>query len=722
MIALPALKRITHNSTVMYNLRMIIAFGGITFIPYFLGQQMLTIPLILGVVAAGLSDIDDRFSVRIRNLFFTYVGFFCTSAGVELLSPYPVLFALGLIISCFCLILLGSLGKRYASISYGCLVISVYSMLGLGLFDEWYMQPSLLTIGAIWYGILSTLSFLFFPMRLVQQQIVKSYRLLGRFLFLKSNVFDVDMTPESHQQSMIELSMHNALVTESFNNTRLAIQTRLKSDRGQVDTRRSLQYYFIAQDIHERADSAHIDYQELSKVFKHRDILFRFQRILSLQGKACEDLALAIEHGQIYIHNKHFQLAFQNLHYSLNQLEQEKGYDFIWLNALRSLERNLKAINAQLKNLESEREILKQYKEESDHQLSDDDLTGWQDIKQRIKQNFSPESGLFRHAMRLSILLVIAYIVTTLGGWEYGSWLLMTILFVCQPNFNATRRRLKLRIIGTLAGIAGGAFVLLYIHAVEAQLLLLILSGVLFFHLRSQQYAQATLFITLLAVINLHLIAPGWDALLPRAFFTVAGCFMAWFGIMYLWPDWKYRQLSKVIHRSLKSQCDYLAEIVQQYHTGRNHALKYRVMRRNTHLMDAELASTISTLATEPHVNVDQKQLAFKFLCISHTMLGYIAALGSHRKKIEDKFLLQLLDQTFQDMQTALLNSETRDLHLKFRLNTLNHELQQQPLDEEGTMILQQITLILKLLPELSQLSQKLSLGSDTHEAALSPL
>ena len=52
------------------------------------------------MVAAGLSDIDDRFSVRIMNLIYTYIGFFITAASVQLLFPYPMLFALGLIASC----------------------------------------------------------------------------------------------------------------------------------------------------------------------------------------------------------------------------------------------------------------------------------------------------------------------------------------------------------------------------------------------------------------------------------------------------------------------------------------------------------------------------------------------------------------------------------------------------------------------------------------------
>ncbi|MFX5134369.1 FUSC family membrane protein, partial [Acinetobacter baumannii] len=83
--------------------------------------------------------------------------------SVQLLFPHPVAFALGLIVACIFWILLGSLGRRYTTISYGCLVVSVYSMLGVHLFPEWYMQPALLVCGAAWYGLIATISFLLFP-------------------------------------------------------------------------------------------------------------------------------------------------------------------------------------------------------------------------------------------------------------------------------------------------------------------------------------------------------------------------------------------------------------------------------------------------------------------------------------------------------------------------------------------------------------------------------
>ncbi|MCF0264149.1 TIGR01666 family membrane protein [Acinetobacter guillouiae] len=717
------LRKATYNTSFMYNLRMIIAFTGTAFVPYLLGQQLMTIPLTLGVVAAGLSDIDDRFSVRIMNLIYTYIGFFITAASVSLLFPYPILFALGLIVSCIGWILLGSLGRRYATISYGCLVVSVYSMLGVHLFDQWYIQPSLLVVGAIWYGVISTISFLLFPVRQVQDKLSQCFSSLGNFLFSKSNLFDVDMTPTSYQDSMISLSMENGQLISIFNDMRTALLTRLKGDRGQRDTRRSLQYYFVAQDIHERADSAHIDYQKLAKMFEHSDVLFRFQRILALQGKACKDLSDSILHRSTYQHNVRFEHAFKNLRYSLDKLKKEENYDLIWINSLFALYQNLKSIDAQLQNLETERHIKYDQSKNFENQLKDDDLKGWDDIVIRIKQNLTPESVLFRHAIRVSIVLFIGYVFVQLTNIEYGYWILLTALFVSQPNFNATKRRLRLRIIGTLGGIILGYAILYFVPSIEGQLLLLVLSGVLFFDLRSKQYAQATAFITIMALINFNLDGLGYEAALPRMIDTVIGCALAWFGVSFIFPDWKFRRLPRTIQRSLEAQCNYLANVVAQYHQGRNNSLEYRIVRRAAHNRDADVASLISTLATEPDFDPSQKSLAFEFLCLNHTFLSYIAALGAHREQVKDQQVLNLLDQALDDISGALLRDEMPDLTAHNMLKAIRTRLSQsESEDSKSLIILQQLSLMFSILKQLSSLKQNLSHERDDQSTELASL
>ncbi|MFW1753825.1 YccS family putative transporter [Acinetobacter wanghuae] len=714
---LARLKQKTYNTTFMYNLRLIIAFAGTAFVPYYLDMQIATIPLSLGVVAAGLSDIDDRFSVRIMNSLFTYIGFFITGLCIYILFPYPVLFAIGLLVACVGFILLGSLGRRYSSISYGCLVASVYAMLGVELFDNWYTQATLLFIGGAWYGLLSTISFLLFPARQAQDNLAECYSSLGDFLFSKSDLFDVDMTAKSYQQSMIEVSLKNSQLNNIFNEMKTVLLTRLKGDRGQKDTRRSLQYYFVALDIHERADSAHTDYQKLVKVFEHSDILFRFQRILFLQAKACKDLSNSIFKRTTYEHNKRFEHSLANLKQSLDKLRSEKQYAPDWINALFSLYENLKAIDAQLQNVETERHILLDKKNPVLNQLKDDDLKGWEDIKVRIKQHLTPESVLFRHAIRLSLVLFIGNLVVQFTDVQYGYWILLTSLFVCLPNFNATKRRLYTRMMGTLVGIIIGDIILYFIPSLEGQLIFLIIGGTLFLSLRSKQYAHATAFITILALINFNLDGTGSMASVPRMLDTLIGCAIAWFGVSFIFPDWKFRRLPRTINRSLQAQCDYLSEVTTQYKSGYNHGLNYRMVRRAAHNTEAEVASLISTLATEPDFDPKEKTLAFEFLCLNHTFMSYIAALGAHREQIQDQEVIQLMEDALAQIQATLLRDEALDFNIDERLQNIRQRLVQSiPEDHKSLIILQQVSLIFSILKQLNRLKQTLS-----HEATDKP-
>ena len=125
----PLLRRYTWNSAWLYNARIFIALCGTTAVPWWLGEVKLTIPLTLGVVAAALTDLDDRLAGRLRNLAITLVCFFIASASVELLFPWPWLFALGLTVSTTGFILLGGLGQRYATIAFGALLIAIYTAL-----------------------------------------------------------------------------------------------------------------------------------------------------------------------------------------------------------------------------------------------------------------------------------------------------------------------------------------------------------------------------------------------------------------------------------------------------------------------------------------------------------------------------------------------------------------------------------------------------------------
>jgi uncharacterized membrane protein (TIGR01666 family) len=244
----------------------------------------------------------------------------------------------------------------------------------------------------------------------------------------------------------------------------------------------------------------------------------------------------------------------------------------------------------------------------------------------------------------MSLVLCAGYAFIQFTGLQHGYWILLTSLFVCQPNYNATRHRLALRIIGTLVGVAIGLPVLLLVPSVEGQLLLIVLTGVLFFAFRNVQYAHATMFITLLVLLCFNLLGEGFEVALPRIIDTLIGCAIAWAAVSFIWPDWKFRNLPRVLDRAMNANCRYLDAILEQYHQGRDNRLAYRVARRDAYNRDAELASVVSNLSTEPRADAAQRETAFRLLCLNHTFTSYISALGAHREKLSTPDILALLD------------------------------------------------------------------------------
>lgn len=124
--------------------------------------------------------------------------------------------------------------------------------------------------------------------------------------------------------------------------------------------------------------------------------------------------------------------------------------------------------------------------------------------------------------------------------------------------------------------------------------------------------------------------------------------------VAWIFPDWRYRQLPDVINKALAANAKYLDAIMVQYHEGKDNRMSYRVARRDAHNSDAELALVISNLNAGNGLHQPVKDVAFRVLCLNHSLLSYIAALGAHREKIERSDLLQLIDDAVSLTENVL--------------------------------------------------------------------
>lgn len=426
-----------------------------------------------------------------------------------------------------------------------------------------------------------------------------------------------------------------------------------------------------------------------------------------MQAQACQKLSRAILLREPYQHDAHFERAFMHLDAALDRVRASGASDE-QINALGFLLNNLRAIDAQLATIESV-QTTAPAGSNTETLLADDRLGGLNDIWLRLRRNMSPESALFRHAVRMSLVLCAGYAFIQFTGLQHGYWILLTSLFVCQPNYNATRHRLALRIIGTLVGVAIGLPVLLLVPSIEGQLVLIVLTGVLFFAFRNVQYAHATMFITLLVLLCFNLLGEGFEVALPRIIDTLIGCAIAWAAVSFIWPDWKFRNLPRVPDRAMNANCRYLDAILEQYHQGRDNRLAYRVARRDAYNRDAELASVVSNLSTEPRADGAQRETAFRLLCLNHTFTSYISALGAHREKLSTPDILALLDDAVCYVDDALHHTPADEHRVQKSLTSLQSRIQhlEPRADSKEPLVLQQIGLLLALLPEICRLQQR---------------
>ncbi|TCM69153.1 putative membrane protein (TIGR01666 family) [Acinetobacter calcoaceticus] len=733
------------NSTLIYCTQILIVLSGTTLGLLFLGYESLIVPVTLGAIATALTDFDDRLSIRLRNLGYVCVLFFGVSSILALLHPYKLLFILYLSLSSAGFILLGALGQRYATISFGTVLLSIYTMFGLNDYAEWYMQPSYFVMGTLWYGLSSIIFYLLKPTQAVQDNLAQSFQHLAGVFMTKAHLFDPDNT-DHVEQRLYDLSLQSSQVVQSLNNSKRSLLTRLKASRANKDTIEWLNYYFLAQDMHEQATSNYLHYEHIHRQFSRTDLIFRIQKNVRLLAVACEQLAQCILHHQPYQRQAEHEYALEQLECSMQDWIAAHPSNLEVKN-LNLILKNLKSIHEQFNRLDPQQhphplpnqlsnllpnqlpneglepsigtqasnglghnqQQLNQTNAVANHNLLDDDIQGFTDLWLKLKQHLSPQSALFRHAVRIGFVFAVGYAISLLPFAKHGYWILLTSLFVCQISYFATKSRLKLRTLGTLLGVILGIPVLYFVPSIEGQLLLTIIFGVSFFYLRSKKYAMATLMATLMVLLIFNLKGAGYSIILPRIIDTVLGCGIAWFAVSFIWPDWNFRNISNNIKQGLQNTLNYFDVVVTQYQQGKDNSIEYRQARRFAHNAQIELSAMISSLSTEPNPNPDLIQTAFRYLVYSHSQLSYVSALGSHRERMDDPQVLALMQWCQQLLHTVLLEQKTLDqAQVQAKLSEIQQLSAADELSDNLALVLKQISLLLETLPELVTLKNHL--------------
>ncbi|MFZ7128832.1 YccS family putative transporter [Avibacterium avium] len=699
------------NAKVIATIPVFIAVNIAAFSVWLLDISQQSMPLVLGIIAGGLADLDNRLTGRLKNIFYTLLAFSVSTLSVQLTLGNGIAFTLLMTVITFIFTMIGAVGQRYNTISFGTLVVALYTTLTYQPETLWYLNSLLILLGTLLYSITAIVVYLFFPNRPVQDAVAKSFVALAEYLEAKSLFFDPDDIDQL-ESKQITLAMKNSQLINAFNACRTALFYRIRGQYRHTRTTQMINYYFAAQDIHERANSSYFDYQVLTQQLKNTDLIFRIQRLLELQAQACRDFAQSLQQNTHYSYNARLERAITGVNQSFEHYAQTHQDD-TQNTAIKTLINNLQGVDWQLRHLGQTPES-----SETHHRWvkihDDSDVKGFKNIWLTIRSHLSFDSQLFRHAVRLSIVVFVCCTIVEFLQLSRGYWILLTAVFVCQPNYAATKLRLKQRIIGTILGVIIGSLLPYAQPTLELQMGLVVATSTLFFFFRSNNYSFSTFFITLQVLISFNII--GIDihsALYSRLIDTLAGSFIAWVAVSYLWPDWKYLQLNKVIHQAIQSDGKYLLYIISQLQFGKCDSLQYRIARRKAHEYATALSATMSNMNSDPEKYKDHLQEGFEMLKLNYSLLSYISALGAYRKHIKQiqqnidfmaeyypiaKKLIYSLEH-IESLSQPVFDKLQENIHQS--LQQLNEQQGERLSQSEVGIPIQQLNMISQILPHI---------------------
>ncbi|MEI2267349.1 YccS/YhfK family putative transporter [Erwinia sp. CGal63] len=251
-----------------------------------------------------------------------------------------------------------------------------------------------------------------------------------------------------------------------------------------------------------------------------------------------------------------------------------------------------------------------------------------------IKSYLSLKSAALRTAGRFAVMLAFASSLALFFNLPKPYWILMTVMFVSQNGYSATRVRIQHRALGTLAGLVIAALTLRFQVPESAVLLVMLTLTLAGYLVIRKYYGLATIGFTVTAVYSLQLLSlNGADFLLPRLLDTLMGCLIAFGGMVWLWPQWQSGLLRQNAHDALETYQEALQKLlgdeqdpqklawqrmrVNQAHNALFNSLNQAMQEPGfnaSYLADMKLWVTHSQFIVE-HIN------AMTILAREHTML-----------------------------------------------------------------------------------------------------
>ncbi len=673
------------------------------------GRLDLGLMMSTGALCVSLTDGPGPVEHKRNAMLFCMLFTFLMTLVTGLINNNIYLLGLLIVLSAFFFTMFSVFGNRAAALGTAVLLVMVLRMDRIAPPATVILDSLLVLAGGLWYLLFALAFYKIYPYRPAQRLLGNTLYETAKFLRIKSALYDVNSNIAEEYRKLVAQQI---VVNEKQDELRELLYKNRELIKDQTNTGKLLIITFAdVLDLYENIMATWYDYNLLRQRFGTANILGDLSIVIQNLADEIGRIAFAIQANNNY--TKQYQLlpALDAIKRRIDAIDDPENSKLILKKILVNM-RNLgertdelmnyfKAGTAANLNLQEDT----YYSKFVSHQI----ITG-----QLFLNNLTMNSGVFRHALRMSITCLAGFIIAKLlPNTHYGYWILLTIIVILKPGFSLTRQRNFERLFGTIAGGIIGLLIIYFIHDRTLLFGLIIFFMIGTYTFIRINYIVMVIFTTPYILILFSLLGMGFVNIAEeRLLDTGIASVLAFIGSYLLFPQWESVQLESHMVKVLQANTNYLQQLAS-FFNGNNHSpLEYKLVRKELYVSTANLSGAFQRMLSEPKSKQRNSDEIYEFVVLNQVLSSNIASLTS---SLQNKEAGKFAKETLLPIKKSLLL-------LHESLLQLDKNMEPAPIinglylsDKENLIdrqLAEQLNFILKVSGDIRKLTQKIIISN----------
>ncbi|KAA5826225.1 FUSC family protein [Algibacter amylolyticus] len=596
---------------------------------YFFNSFEIGFSIALGAILCAPCDVPGSLKHKFYGILTSVVLVFIITLLIGYFSNTLLIVIPLLIVLVFAVSYLSVFGFRASLISLAGLLSFVLAFAYESSEITVLEHALYLALGGVWYLFLTILTQLSLPQVQTDYLFIELLYKTSEFIKIRGKL----LVETNNRNDLLEANFKLQIEINELQETirEVILEKRLNSGFSNR-TRRQQLFFSRVMEIYELAISNTIDYDKFDTLFKdHPEKIDEFKVLIFEISDRLAFIAKVVLKEEKLTFNDNFKVLLKKIQNHIDIYKVKVGLPESREGAILLL--NFKAYQErQISNLNDIARILENYSKnnkirgikDAEQFITQQDY----DVK-KLKANFSFKSPIFRHSLRLTLTMLIGFLIGYAMEMQQSYWILLTIVVIMRPSYGLTKQRTVQRLVGTLIGAAVGVGIVFLTQNTMVYAVIAALSLIIGFSILKQNYRNGAAFITLYVVFMYALIHPNvLMAIQFRVVDTLIGGVLAYAGNYLFWPAWESKNIKEFFVNSINGIADFLKQIDVLYHEKGEVSTAYKLARKETFLQVANLNAAYQRLVQEPKSKQQNIVVIYDLITICNTYLSSLASLG----------------------------------------------------------------------------------------------